>query len=215
MIRVVLADDHSIVRQGLRNLLEDYPVFNLVGEASDGIEAIRLTESLRPDVLVLDLKMKGLDGIEVARRVATASSGTVVVVLSMLANEAYVVEALRAGAKAYVVKDSTAAQLVTAINEALEGRRYLSPPLSERAIESYMLVTDDKMRDPLSLLTAREREVLYLTSQGQTSGQIADSLSISRRTAETHRANVMRKLGVHNKGELIRYVMDHGLPVDG
>lgn len=208
---IVLADDHHVVRQGLRSLLEAEPDFSVVGETSDGLKTVRLVKRLQPDVLVLDLMMPGLNGVEVTRQISQRSSQTRVIILSMYANEAYVLEALRAGAAAYVLKESTSTALVHAIREAIAGRRYLSPPLSERAIEVYTQKAESASLDPYETLTAREREVLHLVAEGHTNAEIAERLFISRRTVETHRANMMHKLGLRNRIELIRYALQRGI----
>ena len=211
MTKIVLADDHHVVRQGLRSLLEAEPDFSVVGETGDGVEAAQLAERLRPDVLVLDLMMPGLNGLEVTRQVSQRSPQTRVVILSMHANEAHVLEALRAGAAAYVLKESTSAELVRAVHEAVAGRRYLSPPLSERAIEVYLQKAKPAALDPYETLTTREREVLHLVAEGHTNAEIAERLFISRRTVETHRANLMRKLGLRTQTDLIRYALRRGI----
>jgi DNA-binding NarL/FixJ family response regulator len=209
-LSVVLADDHQIVREGLRALLKGVPDLRLVGEAADGREALRLVEELRPDVLVADLMMPGLPGFELTRQVRRSSTSTHVVVLSMHADVPYVLEALRSGAAAYVVKDAGAEELVKAIRSAAGGERYLSPPLSEAALGAF-----GKQRgvqnDPFETLTAREREVLRLTADGLSGTAVAEQLGISPRTVETHRANIMRKLGVKNQKELIRYAVQRRL----
>ena len=211
MTTIVLADDHHVVRQGLRVLLEGQPDFQLVGEAGDGLEAIQLTERLKPDVLLIDLMMPSLNGLEATRQVSQRSPHTRVVILSMHANEAYVLEALRNGAAGYVLKDSSAADLVHAVREVIAGRRYLSPPLSERAIAAYIQKASDVTLDPYEMLTNREREVLHLAAEGYTNAEIADQLSISPRTAETHRANLMHKLGLRTHTDLIRYALRRGI----
>jgi DNA-binding NarL/FixJ family response regulator len=211
MTTIVLADDHHVVRQGLRSLLEAEPDFSVVGETGDGVEAAQLVERLQPDVLVLDLMMPGLNGLEVTRQVGQRSPRTRVVILSMHADEAHVLEGLRAGAVAYVLKESTSAELVRAVREAVAGRRYLSPPLSERAIEVYMQKVESTVLDPYETLTAREREVLHLVAEGYTNAEIADRLFISRRTVETHRANLMRKLGLRTQTDLISYALRRGI----
>jgi len=211
MTTIVLADDHHIVRQGLRVLLEGQPDFQLVGEAGDGLEAVQLTERLKPDVLIIDLMMPSLNGLEATRQVSQRSPHTRVVILSMHANEAYVLEALRNGAAGYVLKDSSAADLVHAVREVVAGRRYLSSPLSERAIAAYIQKASDVTLDPYEMLTNREREVLHLAAEGNTNAEIADQLSISPRTAETHRANLMHKLGLRTHTDLIRYALRRGI----
>ena len=211
MTTIVLADDHHIVRQGMRALLEAEPDFRLVGEAGDGLETVQLVERLRPDVLVLDLMMPGLNGLEVTRQVGKRSPQTQVVILSMHANEAYVLEALRNGAVGYVLKDASVTELVQAVREVTAGRRYLSPPLSERAIDAYVGRAKEATLDRYETLTDREREVLHLVAEGCTNAAIAARLSISPRTAETHRANMMRKLGLHTQTDLIRYALRRGI----
>jgi two-component system response regulator NreC len=211
MITVVLADDHHVVRQGLRALLNEEPDTNVVGDVDNGLEAIEMVKNLRPNVLVVDLMMPGINGIEVTRQIRKLSPKTNVVILSMYGNESYVIEALRAGAKAYVLKESTANELVTAIHEVAANHRYLSKALSERAIEAYMQMSRDSTMDPYENLTTREREIMHLTAQGYTSAKIASRLYISRRTVEIHRANMMRKLGLSNQTELLRFAIQRGI----
>jgi two-component system, NarL family, response regulator NreC len=207
MTTIVLADDHHVVRQGLRALLEAEPDFHIVGEAADGREVAQLVERLQPEVLVLDLMMPGLSGLEVTRQVRQRSPQTRVVILSMYADEAYVLEALRNGAAGYVLKKSTADELVRAMREVTTGRRYLSPPLSEKDIETLMKEADESKQDPYELLTSREREVLHLIAEGHTNAEVAAMLVISPRTVEFHRANLMRKLGMRTQADLIRYAL--------
>ena len=207
-IRIVLADDHNIVREGFRLVLEAQPDFQVVGEASAGIEAIRMVEMLRPDVLVLDLMMPGINGMEVIRQVRAL---TKVVILSMHNNEAYVLESLRNGAHGYVLKDATTKELIQAVIAASHGQRYLSAPFAERAIEVYSRLTDNLETDPLDLITNREREVMILVAQGNSSPQIGEMLGISPRTVEVHRANLMRKLNFRSQTDLIRFAIKHGL----
>lgn len=215
MPTILLADDHHIVRQGLRALLETEPSFKLVGEAGDGIEAVRLVERLRPNVLVTDVMMPGLNGLEVTRQVAKVAPQTRVIILSMYSNDAYVVEALKNGASGYVLKDAQSNDLVHAVREVAAGRRYLSAPLSEREIELYMRKIDDAPEDPYESLSNREREVLQLVAEGRTSAEIAERLFISPRTAEGHRANLMRKLTLSNHTELVKFALKRGiLPLD-
>ncbi|MBC7262508.1 MAG: response regulator transcription factor [Chloroflexi bacterium] len=211
MISIVLADDHHLVRQGLRALLAAEPDFVIVGEAGEGVETTLLTERLQPDVLIVDMAMPGLNGAEVARQVNKRSPRTRVIMLSMHDSEPYVREALRAGAVAYVLKDSTAQDLANAVRSAVAGRRYLSPRIAEQFIDAYLEQLVATPQDPLDTLTLREREVFLLVAQGRSSSEIAQQLFISRRTVETHRTNVMRKLGVKNKAELVRYAVQRGL----
>ena len=211
MITVVLADDHLIFREGLRALLSAEPDLRIVGEAGDGLEAVQLVERLQPDVLVLDLMMPGLNGDEVARQVSQHVRKTRIVVLSMHTSEAYVLKALRSGAVGYVLKGSGSTELVQAIREVAQGRRYLSPPLSERAIEAYIQKAQGSSLDLYETLTTREREVLQLVAQSCSNVDIASRLSISPRTVETYRANVMRKLDLRTQTDLIRYALRQGI----
>jgi DNA-binding NarL/FixJ family response regulator len=211
MTDILLADDHHIVRQGLRALLESEPHFRLVGEAGDGIEAVRLAERLRPDVLITDMMMPGLNGIEVTRQVTKSVPKTQIIILSMYADEAYVFESLKHGASGYVLKDSRASDLIEAVREVVAGRRYLSPPLSERAVELYVRKVESLPDDPYEMLTTREREVLQMVAEGRTSAEIATRLFISPRTAEGHRANLSRKLGLQNHTDIVRFALKRGL----
>src|SRR5947209_11398552 len=191
-LTLMLADDHQIVRQGLRAILQNEPDFHLVGEAADGPEALRLAQRLRPDVLVLDVMMPGLSGLEVARQLTRLAPRTRVVMLTMHAEQAYVAEALKAGAAGYVLKDAGVHELVKAIREAAAGRRYLSPPLSEQALDDYLRRAGAEPADAYETLTLREREVLQMTAEGCSGVEVADRLFISPRTVESHRANLMR-----------------------
>ncbi len=214
-ISILLADDHIVVRQGLKALLEAEPDFHVLGEAADGLEAVQLVERLQPDILLVDVMMPGLSGLEATRQVRERYPKTQVVVLSMHSSEAYVLEALRNGAMGYVLKDSDATALVQAVHEAYEGRRYLSPPLSDVIIDAYVNKSRETTLDIYDTLTNREREVLQLASEGRTNADIAQRLGISPRTVEIHRTNMMRKLGLHSEHELIRYALRRGiLPPD-
>ncbi len=207
MIKIVLADDHPIVRQGLRAVFDAEADLAVVGEANDGLEAVKLVERLTPDVLVLDLMMPGLNGLEVARQVSQRSPKTRIVFLSVSAAEPHVLEALRHGAAAYVLKGSNVPDLVWAVREAAAGRHYLSPPLSERAIETYRARARTTSLDIYETLTKREREVLQLAAEGHTNAEIAARISVSPRTVETHRSHLMRKLGLHSHTDMIRYAL--------
>ncbi len=211
MTTILLADDHHIVRQGLRVLLNAEQDFTVVGEAKNGLEVVNLVQRLKPDVLIMDLMMPGINGLEVTRQVKQRIPQTRIVILSMHANEGYVLEALRSGASAYVLKDSSAADLVHAVRDVTTGRRYLSPLLSERAMEAYVNKATESALDPYDTLTTREREVLHLSAQGNTSAEIGVKLSISPRTAEIHRANLMRKLDLQTQTDLIRYAIRRGV----
>lgn len=208
---VVLADDHQVVREGLRLLLEAQPALSVVGEASDGLDAADLVERLKPDVLVVDLVMPGLGGLDVAREVKRRSPKTRIVILSMHSSDSFVLEALKNGASAYVLKDSSAAELVQAIKTVLAGRRYLSPPLSQKAIDDYVKRAQGTEAGLYETLTTREREVLHLAAEGLGNPAIGERLGISPRTAETHRAHVMEKLGLQNTAALVLYALHRGL----
>jgi DNA-binding NarL/FixJ family response regulator len=210
-VTIVLADDHHVMRQGLRLVLEAQEHFQVVAEAGNGLDAIALVERFNPCVLIVDVMMPGLNGLEVTRQVRQRASRTRVIVLSMYSSEAYVLEALRHGAAGYVLKEAQADELVHAVHEVAAGRRYLSPPLSERAIEAYLQKAQDTGLDPYETLTTREREVLQLAAEGRTNSDIAAALYISPRTVETHRAKVMRKLGLQHQADLIRYALQRGL----
>ncbi len=210
-IEIVLADDHRIVRQGVKALLENEPDFSIVGEAGDGLRAVEITAQLRPHILVVDLMMPSLNGLEVIRQVAKLSAKTKAIMLSMYMNEPYVLEALRNGAYGYVLKESDMSDLIHAIREASAGRRYLGHPLSERAMEAYLEKTADTYLDLYDMLTTREREVFQLAVDGRTNSEIAARLFISPRTAELHRANMMRKLCIHTQTDLIKYALKKGL----
>jgi DNA-binding NarL/FixJ family response regulator len=211
-IRILLVDDHTVVRQGLHSLLSTESDFEIIGEASNGTEAIQKVFQLKPDVLVVDLMMPGVNGLEVTRQV---SQVTHVVVLSMHANEAYVLEALRFGAYAYVLKEATSSELALAIRNAMEGKRYLSAPLNERAIQTYTEKTTPTTLDAFDTLTSREREIFLMVAEGLSAPEISKKLSISPRTVEIHRANIFRKLNIHNQSELIRLAIRKGLlPLD-
>jgi len=212
LISIVLADDHRMVREGLRALLLAEPDFRVAGDTGDGLEAVRMVEQLKPTVLVTDLMMPGLNGLDVARQVTRRDSRTKVIVLSMHAREGYVLEALRNGASAYVLKEASAADLVRAVREVAAGRRYLSPPLSESAMDAYLQKAHRTgTLDIYDTLSNREREVFQLTAEGHTSAAVAKRLFISRRTVETHRANLMHKLGLRSHTDLIRYALQRGI----
>ena len=208
---IFLADDHQVVRQGLKALLDAESDLRVVGEAGDGLQTIKRVELVSPRVLVLDLMMPGLNGLDVIPQIKKLSPHTQVVILSMYSNEAYVLEALSSGASAYVLKDSSSDDLVHAVREAAAGRRYLSPPLSERAIEIYQQRAKATILDRYETLTTREKEVLHLAAEGHTSVEIAHRLGISTRTAETHRSNLMHKLDLHTQAELIRFAIRRGI----
>jgi len=204
----IIVEDHPIVRQGLRTLLERQGC-QVVAETGDGLEALQLIETHQPRLLLLDLSLKGLNGLEVLRQARRRARSMRVLVLSMYDDDAYVVEALRSGAMAYVLKGSPVEELVRALEALYQGRRYLSAPLSERLLAQAEAPQD--LRDPYETLTDRERQILHLTAEGYTSREIAERLFISPRTVEKHRENLMAKLGIHSQAELIHYAVQRGL----
>ena len=209
MITAVIADDHEIVRRGLRSLLETHAC-RIVAEAADGLTAAQTVEKLKPGLLFLDLNMPRLHGLEVLKQVRASSPNTRVIVLSMHNDEPYVIEALRAGAAAFLLKGSESREIETALKEVLADRRFLSAQLSEWAITALTSKVADTS-DPLASLTAREREVLQLAAEGFGTTELAEKLFISPRTCETHRANLMRKLGLQTQTDLVRFAIRKGL----
>lgn len=215
MITIVLVEDHQIVRQGLRLLLEAQPNFEVVAECGDGLEAVRLVERHAPDILVIDVMLPGLNGLEVVAQVSRRAKNTHCIVLSMHSNESYVLDALHKGALGYVLKDSPGDELVHAIQSVMNGQRFLSAPLSDRAIEVYAAQAAGESTSLYHSLTPREREILQLAAESYTNAEIAQKLSISARTVETHRANIMRKLSLKNQTDLVRFALRRGiLPLD-
>lgn len=210
-IRIVLADDHRLVRQGFIALLSTQSDFEVIGEAGDGPETLRVAAALRPDVVITDLMMPEMNGLEVVRRLTESQPETRTILLSMFADEAYVVTALRYGVAGYVLKDADPDDLIRAVREAAAGRRYLSQPFSEAGVQAYEAQERDTVFDVLDTLTPREREVLHLTAENHSNAEIADRLGISRRTAETHRNNLMRKLGLHSQAELVQFAFQRGI----
>jgi DNA-binding NarL/FixJ family response regulator len=211
MTRILLADDQQVVRQALRCLIERESDLEVVGEAADGLEVLPLAERLKPDVLITDVAMPGLYGLEVTRRVKEVMPATGVVILSRYLSEWYVTEALRSGALGYVVRQSDSGELMRAIRMAARGRRYLGSPLNQDVIDVWMARAARRGLDPYETLTGREREILQLVAEGYSSTGIARRLEISARTAEAHRANAMRKLRLRNQAALIRYALSRGV----
>ena len=213
-IRVLLADDHTIVRQGVRLCLEALGDLEVVAEAADGQQAIELALSLRPDVAVVDLTMPRLNGVEAIRQIRREAPDVEVVVLSVHDSEAYVVQALRAGAAGYVLKRNAATELAEAIRAAHEGQAYLHPSIARRVIDDYVSrirAGEPAAAEPYERLTPREREVLQLAAEGHTTRAIAGLLSLSTKTVEHHRGNLMAKLGLRGQTELVKYAMRLGL----
>lgn len=210
MNTVIIADDHEIVRHGLRGILEREGQCRVVAEASDGLSAAQLTEKHKPTLLLLDLNLPRVHGLEVLRQVRSSSPHTKVIILSMHNDEPYVIEALRGGAMAYLLKGSESQDISRALAEVLAGRRYLSATLSEWAINA-LVSKPAEDSDPLHQLTQRERMVLQLASEGLSNPEIAERLFISPRTAETHRTNLLRKLGLQTQTDLVRFAIRKGL----
>jgi two-component system response regulator NreC len=209
MTTILIADDHNVMRQGLHALLTAQPDFEVVGEAGDGVEAVRQVECLHPDVLVLDMIMPGFSGIEVLKRLNKRPPTCAVVMLSMYGADGYVKEAIKSGAKGYILKKDSVEELTSAIREVLAGRHYISPSLTRKVIDSYAGI--NQKRDPYDTLTSREREVLHMVAAGGTSAQISTKLFISRRTVEFHRANIMNKLRLRSQQALARYCLEAGI----
>lgn len=210
MTTFVIADDHDVVRHGTKALLEANAGWKVVAEAADGLAAVQAVEKHRPAVLLLDLNLPRLHGLEVLRAVRASCPQTKVMILSMHNDEAYVIEALRAGAVGYLLKGSPSAEITAGVQAVLAGRRHLSAPLSEWAISALAFKQPDQS-DPYYTLSPREREVLQLAAEGLTTAAIAEKLFISPRTADTHRANLMRKLALPSQTDLVRYAIRRGL----
>jgi two-component system response regulator NreC len=211
-IRILLADDHTIVRKGLRLLLESQPDFQVVGDAADGREAVAMAEQHRPDVAVMDIAMPVLNGIEAARQISAKLPQTAVVFLSMHADEGYVLRALKAGARAYLLKDSAEHDLINAVKAVSDGKAFFSPAISKMLVEDYMRQMQDRqVEDSYDLLTTREREILQLLAEGKVNKEVAGKLNLSLHTVETHRSNIFQKLNLHSGAELILYAIRKGV----
>jgi DNA-binding NarL/FixJ family response regulator len=206
-IRILLADDHAVVRQGFKMILDAQPDMEIVGEAANGRQAVELAEQLRPDVVVMDVAMPELNGIEATRRLAASVPHARVVALSMHKDSVYVREILRAGARGYLLKDSGAADLVAAIHAVASGESYLSPAVSNAVLDDYRR----HVTNPIDLLTSREREVLQLLAEGKTNKEIAGVLNLSVYTVDAHRGRIMEKLNLHSITDLVRFAVRNGL----
>lgn len=206
-IRILLADDHVIVRQGFRMILAAQPDMEILGEASNGREAVELAERLRPDVVVMDVAMPELNGIEATRRMVTAAPRARVLALSMHKDSVYVREILKAGARGYLLKDAFDRDLLAAVRAVARGEGYLSPAVSDAVLNDYRR----HVTDPLDLLTSREREVLQMIAEGKTNKEVATTLGLSVYTVDAHRGRIMEKLNVHSASELVRVALRHGL----
>lgn len=209
-IKIILADDHRLVRQGMRALLDAQTEIEIIGEAGDGQEALSLIDSLSPDIAFLDVMMPNLNGIEVAKAVREHKYGTKLIFLSMHASATYAVRAMQSGALAYLLKDSDFSEILQAIHNVLEGRRYLSTAIADEVFE-LLLNSDIEKAGSLDILSPREREILQLIAEGNTNIVIAEKLGLSVRTIESHRAHIMAKLRFGSQADLVRYALQQGL----
>jgi two-component system response regulator NreC len=210
-LRVLLADDHGIVRRGLRSLLEEAGL-SVVAEAADGLEAVRLLDEHRPDLLIVDIGMPRLSGIEVAARAQKLDPPPAVIILSMHSDESYIIRALAAGARAYLLKDATDEDLLPAVRAVVSGKPFFSPAVTGVLVEDYVRTLQKRgLSDSYHLLTEREREVLHLLAEGRSNKEVATLLDLGLSTVETHRANLMQKLNLHNTAEIVLYAVRKGL----
>ena len=211
-VRILLADDHNILRDGMRLLLERQPGFAVVGEAGDGREIVELAREHHPDVIVMDIAMPNMNGIEATRRIVEKQPETGVVILSMHYDESYVLRSLKAGARAYLLKDALKSELIAAIRAVAEGRSFFSPKVSRVLQEDYVEALGRKdADDSYELLTDREREILQLVAEGKTNKEVANLLNLSLYTVETHRTHILQKLNLHSVPELILYAVRKGI----
>jgi two-component system, NarL family, response regulator NreC len=211
-IRILLADDHTVIRRGLRALLERQSGFTIVAEAADGREAVELAATLDPDVAVVDIGMPNVNGIEAAGRITDKRPETAVVILSMHADESYVLRALKSGARGYLLKDSPEEDLINAINAVHQGKAFFSPVISKMLAEDYIRqIRQRGVEDSYELLTPREREILQMLGEGNSNKEVARKLNLSLHTIETHRGNLLEKLNLHSTAELILYAVRKGI----
>jgi DNA-binding NarL/FixJ family response regulator len=206
-IRILLVDDHAVVRQGFKMILAEQPDMEIIGEAGNGREALKLAESLKPDIVVMDVAMPELNGIEATRRMGEGAPHARVVALSMHKDSVYVREILRAGARGYLLKDSVAADLVSAVRSVAQGEGYISPQVSNAVLDDYRR----HVTNPIDTLTSREREVLQMLAEGKTNKEIAVILNLSVYTVDAHRGRIMEKLNLHSINELVRFAVRNGL----
>lgn len=211
-IRIVLGDDHTLVRQGLRKILEEQPEWTVVAEASDGREAVHQTLALQPDVVVLDIGMPLLNGIEATRQIARRFANIRILILSMHSEEAYITQAMKAGARGYLLKDSADTELIQAVVAVAAGKSFFSPAVAKVMLDDYVRHLEEKgIVDRFESLSEREREIFQLVAEAHSNKEIADLLSLSPATVETHRAHILRKLDVHNTAELVLYAVRRGI----
>jgi len=207
-IRILVADDHGIVRKGLRFLLDRQQDMEVVGEASDGREVVRVSEELAPNIIIMDVAMPQLNGIDAAAQIIKTNPNIRVIMLSMYADEAYLVRALSIGAKGYLLKDSAEADIVRAVHSVMQGRPYFSPQIAQSLLEDYVRTLQQRgLQDSYDLLTDREREILQLLAEGKSNKEAATVLNLSTYTVETHRTNLMHKLNLHNTAEIVLYAI--------
>jgi DNA-binding NarL/FixJ family response regulator len=210
--RILLADDHTLVRKGLRLLLEREPDFNVVAEAANGREAVDAAQQYRPDVVVMDIAMPLLNGIEATKRILADNQKLAIIILSVHSDEAYILRALKAGARGYLLKDSAEADLLTAVRAVASGKAFFSPIVSRILADDYVRqIRQQALEDPYDLLTSRERELIQLIVELKPTKEIAELLGVSPHTVDTHRGNLMQKLGVHSIPELILYAVRRGI----
>jgi len=211
-VKVLIADDHGVVRKGLRLLLEQYREIEVLGEASNGREAVHLASELTPDVVILDIAMPLLNGIDAAEQIRKANSDVGIIILTMFADEGYVIRALNAGVRGYLLKESAEEDLLHAVRAVASGKPFFSPAITQTLLEDYMRVLkQDGLSDTFELLTAREREVLQLLAEGKSNKEAANILQVSLYTVESHRTNLMQKLNLHNTAEIVLYAVRKNL----
>jgi DNA-binding NarL/FixJ family response regulator len=211
-IRVIVADDHTIIRSGLRALLDREPDIEVVAEAPDGRQAVQRAQELLPDVVLLDIAMPNLNGIEAARQIAAKHERMGMIILSMHSDESYVLKALKAGARGYLLKDSSESDVVNAVRAVSSGKAYFSPEISRMMADDYLRQMQQRgVEDSYELLTSREREILQMLAEGKSNKDVANLLNLSLHTVETHRSNILQKLNLHSIPELILYAVRKGI----
>ncbi|MCD6309321.1 MAG: response regulator transcription factor [Candidatus Eremiobacteraeota bacterium] len=210
-IKIMLADDHKIMRDGLKSLLEEQPDMEVIAEAEDGRSAVRLAEKLRPDVIIMDITMPGLNGVEATRKITSKIPGIKIVALSVHSDKRFVIEMFKAGASAYLPKDSAFSELITALRAVTDSQSYLSPRVTDIVIKNFVAELHKNEKSVFSVLTSREREVLQLLAEGKTTKQMASILGINEKTVEAHRRQIMNKLDIHSIAELTKYAIREGL----